>query len=332
MPLDIAFRHRQAEVIPAAPPARDGREASRAGGVTGSGQRLAQRGRAIVAVQKKDGIGNQAGLRWHLQSKLLRETTALLRLGERRAVLLGDESRDVGGERVALVLVPVVVPAEHGRETARPQHLADKHRLAVADRRRPPRCGRRLAVALRDRLIERVDAGVVPRLVTVDERAGAPGLIADVQGGASALDHDRAPTVEGERRRTVVIELTLDHDPALVRDQAGGRQCRARLPVEGGRVRMRQWAGGAREPLTVQLHRARGTLNQCAVTSQYRKGAGLLVGERSQVQVVVSLASSSAPAAAEPGRTACAPRAPGCIGRYAEPPGYRGRPARSDAS
>jgi hypothetical protein len=42
---------------------------------------------------------------------------------------------------------------------------------------------------------------------------------------------------------------------------------------------MRQWAGGAREPLAVQFHRARGTLNQWAVTGQYRKGAGLLVGE-----------------------------------------------------
>jgi hypothetical protein len=42
---------------------------------------------------------------------------------------------------------------------------------------------------------------------------------------------------------------------------------------------MRQRGSGAREPLTVQLYRASGTLNQCAVTGQYGKGAGLLVGE-----------------------------------------------------
>src|SRR6202165_3843595 len=95
---------------------------------------------------------------------------------KRRAVLLGNEGRDVGRELVARVLVAVVVPAKDGREPAGPQHLGDKHRLAVADRGRPPGCGRRFALALLDRLVEWVDAGVVPRLVAIDERAGAPGL------------------------------------------------------------------------------------------------------------------------------------------------------------
>src|SRR5712691_3782556 len=247
-------------------------------------------------------------------------------------MLLGDEDRDVGGELGARGLVPVVMPAEHRREAAGPQHLTDKHRLAVADRGRPPRGGGWLAVALGDRRIERVNPGVIPRLVAIDERAGAPGLIAHVQCRTPTLDHDRTPTIEGQGGLAAVFELALDDDAALVRDQPGGRHCRARPPVEGEGVRMRQRGGGAGEPLTVQLDRASGTLNQCAVTGQYRKGAGLLVGERSQVQVAVSLASSSAPAAAEPGQTAYAPRAPGCIGRYAEPPGYRGHPARSDAS
>src|SRR3989442_14348530 len=183
-------------------------------------------------------------------------------------MLLGDEDRDFGGELGARGLVPMVMPAEHRREAAGPQHLTDKHRLPVADRGCPPRSGGWLAVALRDGFIEWMDPGVVPRLVAIDERAGAPGLIADVQCSASTLDDDRAPTVEGERRFATVVELTLDDDPALVEDQAGGRQRRTGLPVEGGSVRMRQWAGGAREPRTVQLDRASGTPNQCAVAGQ----------------------------------------------------------------
>ncbi len=50
MPRDVAFRHRQAEVIPAAPPTWHRGEAARAGGVTGGGQRLAQRRGPILAV------------------------------------------------------------------------------------------------------------------------------------------------------------------------------------------------------------------------------------------------------------------------------------------
>src|ERR1700694_1749424 len=140
----------------------------------------ARRAVPTPAEQKRNGIGAQPRLRRHYQPKLLREAAALLRLRERRAVLLGNEGRDVGRELVARVLVAVVVPAKDGREPAGPQHLGDKHRLAVADRGRPPGCGRRFALALLDRLVEWVDAGVVPRLVAIDERAGAPGLIADV--------------------------------------------------------------------------------------------------------------------------------------------------------
>src|SRR6202035_2693819 len=57
---------------------------------------------------------------------------------------------------------------------------------------------------------------------------------------------------------------------------------------------MSQRGGGAGEPLPVQLHRAGGAPNQCAVTGQYGKSAGLLVGERLQIQIAVSLPSSSA--------------------------------------
>jgi hypothetical protein len=50
--------------------------------------------------------------------------------------------------------------------------------------------------------------------------------------------------------------------------------------MHGEGVGMRQRGGGAVEPLTVQLDRAGGTPNECAVTGQYGKRAGLLVGER----------------------------------------------------
>src|SRR5207237_6572989 len=114
--------------------------------VTRRGERLAQGSGAVLAIKKKDGIGDETGPWRHLQPQLLGESTALLRFRERRAVLLGDERWDVGRERVAGVLVAVVVPAEDGREAAGPQHLRDEHGLAVADRRRPPRRGAWLAV------------------------------------------------------------------------------------------------------------------------------------------------------------------------------------------
>src|SRR5258708_34903092 len=123
------------------------------------------------------------------------------------------------------------------------------------------------------------------------ERTGAPWLIADVQGGAPTLDEDGSPTVEGRRRLTTVVELALDHHAALVRDQPGRRQRRAGLPVEGAGIGMRQRGSGAGEPLTVQLDRAGGTLNQCAVNGQNRKGAGRLVREPLQDQDAVMLTS-----------------------------------------
>jgi hypothetical protein len=60
-------------------------------------------------------------------------------------------------------------------------------------------------------------------LVAIDERTGAPGLTADVQGAASTVDDDGSPTVEGQRRLATVIELALDDDAALVRDQPSRR-------------------------------------------------------------------------------------------------------------
>ena len=134
-----------------------------------------------------------------------------------------------------------------------------------------------------------MDAGVVPGLEAVDQHAGPPGLITHLQD-AAALDHQGAPAVEGQRRIAAIVELALDDDPALVRDQAGGRQRRARLPVEGEGIRMHEWCRRAQKPLAVQLDRAGGASNQRAVTGEQREGAGLLVGERLQVQIAVSLA------------------------------------------
>ena len=286
---DIGFRHGQPEVIPAAPAARHGRKAARACGMAGGHQRFAQGVGAVGAVQNKDGIRNQATLRRHGQLEFLGHAAALLRLRERRAMLLGDERADVGGERITFVLVAVVVPAKDGREAARLEHLGDEHGLAVADGRGPPRGRRRFAIAFRDRFIEWVNPGVVPGLEAVDEHAGAPGLITHLQGPA-ALDHERAPAVECQRRIAGIVELALDDDPALVRDQAGGGERRAGLPVERERVRMRKWCRRAQKPLAVQLDGAGGALNQRAVTGEQGEGAGLLVGERIQVQIAVSLA------------------------------------------
>jgi len=178
------------------------------------------------------------------------------------------------------VLVAVIVPAEVGGEAARLQHLGDEHRPAVTDGRGPPRRGGRLAVALGDRLIEGVDARVVPGLVAVDERARTPWLLADVQGGATTVDRDGPPRVEGQRGSAAIVELALDDDPALVGNEPGGRQGRAGLPVEGERVLVGERCGGARIPLTIQLDGADRVRKQWAVAGGDREGTGLLVGER----------------------------------------------------
>jgi len=124
-----------------------------------------------------------------------------------------------------------------------------------------------------------MDAGIVPRLIAVDEHARPPGFLADLQPPALALDHHGPPAVEGHRRVAVIVELALDDDPALVRDQAGGGQRRARLPVEREGVRMRQWVRRTRIPRPVELHGAGGALNHRAVGNEEGKGAGPLVGE-----------------------------------------------------
>src|SRR5438309_6186971 len=112
------------------------------------------------------------------------------------------------------MLVAVVVPAENRGKATGPQDLGHEDPLPVADGRGPPGCGGRLALALLDRFIERVDAGVVPRLVAIDEDAGAPGLLADGQSGIVTLDHQRPPAVEGQRRVAAIVELALDDDAA----------------------------------------------------------------------------------------------------------------------
>src|SRR5207247_9256689 len=108
------LRYGKPEVGPAAPTARHCGKTPSPGGMAGRHQRFPQGAGTVLAVQKKDGIGNQAALRRHDQPKLFGHTAALLRLRQGRAVLLGDEGTDVGWERIAFVLVAVVVPAKDG--------------------------------------------------------------------------------------------------------------------------------------------------------------------------------------------------------------------------
>src|SRR5438552_15938320 len=152
------------------------------------------------------------------------------------------------------------MPAKARGEAAGPQHLRDEHGLAVADGGSPPGGGRWFAIALGDRLIEGVNTGVIPGLKAVDQHAGPPGLIAYPQG-AAPLDHQRTPAVEGQRRIAGIVELALDDDPALVRDQAGGGERRARLPVERERIGMPKRRDSAGKPPTLQFDCASGALN-----------------------------------------------------------------------
>jgi hypothetical protein len=135
-------------------------------------------------------------------------------------------------------------------------------------------------VALGDRLIEGMDPGVIPGLVAIDQGAGAPRLVADMQGGIAAVERDWTPAVEGQRQTAVIVELALDDDPTLVGDEPRGRQSRAGLPVEGEAVLVRERAAGARVPLTVQLDGTGGADKQRAVAGEDGEGTGLLVGER----------------------------------------------------
>jgi hypothetical protein len=65
-----------------------------------------------------------------------------------------------------------------------------------------------------------------------------------------------------------------------VGDEPGGRQRRTGLPVQGEVILVWERAGGAREPLTVQLDRAGGVGKQRAIAGEDGKRTGLLVGER----------------------------------------------------
>jgi hypothetical protein len=135
-------------------------------------------------------------------------------------------------------------------------------------------------VALGDRRIERMNAGVIPGLVAVDQCAGTPWFIPDAQGGATSVDSDWAPAVEGEREAAVIVELALDDDATLVGDEPGGCQPGASLPVQGESVLVWERAAGARVPLTVQLDGADRVRKQRAIAGEDGERAGLLVGER----------------------------------------------------
>ena len=135
-------------------------------------------------------------------------------------------------------------------------------------------------VALGDCRIERMDAGVVPRLIAIDQRTGAPRFVPDLEGGTASVDSDRAPAVERERQVAIIVELALDDDPTLMGDEPGSRQRRASLPVQGKGILVWEGARGARVPLTVQLDGARGVDKQRAIAGEDGERTGLLVGER----------------------------------------------------
>ena len=135
-------------------------------------------------------------------------------------------------------------------------------------------------VALGDRRIERMDAGVVPGLIAIDQRACAPRFVPDVEGGTASIDGDRTPAVERDRPAAVIVELALDDDPTLVGDEPGSCQRRAGRPVQGDGILVWEGARGARVPLTVQLDGAGGVRKQRAIAGEDGERTGLLVGER----------------------------------------------------
>jgi len=65
-----------------------------------------------------------------------------------------------------------------------------------------------------------------------------------------------------------------------VRDQPGGGERRAGLPVQREGIGMRGGGSAADKPFTVQLDGARSAPNECTVAGEDREGTGLLVGER----------------------------------------------------
>ena len=105
--------------------------------------------------------------------------------------------------------------------------------------------------SLGDCLIERMNAGIIPGLVAVDEHARAPRFVSDVEGGAPSIDSNGPPAVEGKRLIAIIVELALDDHPALVRDEPRRGQCRAGFPVEGVAILVGERSAGARVPLTI---------------------------------------------------------------------------------
>ena len=134
--------------------------------------------------------------------------------------------------------------------------------------------------SLGDCLIERMNAGIIPGLITVDQRAGPPWFVPDVQAGGASVDGDGPPAVEGERLIAIIVELALDDHPALVRDEPRRRQRRAGLPVQREAILVAERSAGARVPLTVQLDGAGGVRKQRAIAGEDGERTGLLVGER----------------------------------------------------
>jgi len=125
-----------------------------------------------------------------------------------------------------------------------------------------------------------MDPGVIPRLVAIDERAGAPWLVPNVQSRAAPVEGDGPPTVERDGRTAAIVELAFDDNPALMRDEPRGRQRRPGLPVEGEAILVGKRTAGARIPLAVQLDGAGGVRNQRAIAGEDGERTGLLVGER----------------------------------------------------
>jgi hypothetical protein len=60
-----------------------------------------------------------------------------------------------------------------------------------------------------------------------------------VQSGAPTVDDDGAPTIKGQRRLASIVELALDDDAPLVRDQSCGGLRWSGLPLEGEGLGMR---------------------------------------------------------------------------------------------
>src|SRR2546429_6958492 len=101
--------------------------------------------------------------------------------------------------------------------------------------------------------MERMDAGIVPGVIPVDQRSRPPWFVPDVQAGGASVNGDGPPAVEGERLIAIIVELALDDHPALVRDEPRRRQRRSGLPVQREAILVGERSAGARVPPTVEL-------------------------------------------------------------------------------